>query len=310
MHACNYLSIFLLFTIYIMRASDIFLTIVILLIFTIIYASNILAVGAGSIKRDWPKHRCNPAIMPFASYFGHDAVENMTYCVQNMQTDYMGHLLEPVNYAMGVNQELASGLGDSVQHTRGFISDFRDSVTSIVSSIFGVFLNAMLQFQKTIIKLKDIMGKVVGISTTFLFMTDGAIRTGNSVWKGPIGGTLRTVCFHPDTELDLVNGEKKAIKDMTIDDVLASGSRVDGVVVLTNLYQEPFYRVRSHKMERDVLVTGGHYIMDEEKNKFVFVRDSNVATKTDDISKKLYCLITDDHLIKIGEHTFWDYEDS
>jgi hypothetical protein len=293
-----------------MRASDIFLTIVILLIFTIIYASNIFAVGASSIKRDWPKHRCNPAIMPFASYFGHDAVENMTYCVQNMQTDYMGHLLEPVNYAMGVTQQLGGGLGDSVQHTRGFISDFRDSVTSVVSSIFGVFLNAMLQFQKTIIKLKDIVGKVAGISTTFLFMTDGAIRTGNSVWKGPIGGTLRTVCFHPDTELDLVNGEKKAIKDTTIDDVLASGSRIDGVVVLTNLYQEPFYRVRSHQMGRDVLVTGGHYIMDEEKNKFVYVRDSKVAEKTDDISKKLYCLITDDHLIKIGEHTFWDYEDS
>jgi hypothetical protein len=248
--------------------------------------------------------------MPFASYFGHDPVENMTYCIQNMQTDYMGHLLEPVNYAIGVNQQLSSGLGDSVQHTRGFISDFRDSVTSIVSSIFGVFLNAMLQFQKTIIKLKDIMGKVVGISTTFLFMTDGAIRTGNSVWKGPIGGTLRTVCFHPDTELDLVNGEKKAIKDMTIDDVLASGSRIDGVVVLTNLYQEPFYRVRSHQTGRDVFVTGGHYIMDDEKNKFVFVRDSKVAEKTADVSKKLFCLITDDHLIKIGEHTFWDYEDS
>jgi hypothetical protein len=293
-----------------MRASDIFLTIIILLIFTIIYASNILAVGAGNIKRDWPKHRCNPAIMPFTSYFGHDPVENMTYCIQNMQTDFMGNLLEPVNYAMGVTQQLGGDLGDSVQHTRGFISDFRDSVTNIVSSIFGVFLNAMLQFQKTIIKLKDIVGKVAGISTTFLFMTDGAIRTGNSVWKGPIGGTLRTVCFHPDTELDLLNGEKKAIKDMTIEDVLVSGSRIDGVVVLTNLYQEPFYRVRSHEVGRDVLVTGGHYIMDEEKNKFVYVRDSAVATKTDDVSKKLYCLITDDHLIKIGEHTFWDYEDS
>ena len=290
-----------------MRASDIFLSIVILLIFAIIYASNILAIGAGNIKKDWPKYRCNPAIMPFTSYFGHDAVENMTYCIQNMQTDYMGHLLEPVNYAMGVTQQLGGDLGDSIQHTRGFISDFRDSVTSIVSSIFGVFLNAMLQFQKTIIKLKDIIGKVVGISTTFLFMTDGAIRTGNSVWKGPIGGTLRTVCFHPDTELELVNGEKKAIKDMTIQDVLVSGSRIDGVVVLKNIYQEPFYRIKS---TRDILVTGGHYIMDEEKNKFIYVRDSVKATKTNDVSNTLYCLITDDHLIKIGEHTFWDYEDS
>lgn len=293
-----------------MRASDIFLTIIILLIFTIIYAANILSIGSSSIKRDWPKYRCNPSIMPFASYFGHDPVENMTYCIQNMQTDYMGHLLEPVNYTMGLTQQLGGDLGDSIQHTRGFINDLRNSITTIVSSIFGVFLNAMLQFQKTIIKLKDIMGKVVGISTTFLFMTDGAIRTGNSVWKGPIGGTLRTVCFHPDTELDLINGEKKAIKDITIQDTLANNSRVDGVVVLSNLYQEPFYRIRSHLTGRDILVTGSHYIMDEEKNKFIYVRDSTLANKTEISTRQLYCLITDDHLIKIGEHTFWDYEDS
>lgn len=293
-----------------MKASDIFLSIIILLIFTIIYASNIISIGSSSIKKDWPKYRCNPTIMPFASYFGHDPVENMTYCIQNMQTDYMGHLLEPVNYTMGITQQLGGDLGNSIQHTRGFISDLRDSLTSIISSIFGVFLNAMIQFQKTIIKLKDIIAKVAGISTTFMFMTDGAIRTGNSVWKGPIGGTLRTVCFHPETELYLKNGEKKHIKDITIHDILESGSRVDGVVVLNNVYKEPFYKVRIYSLGYDVYVTGSHYIMDEEKNKFIYVRDSKHAEQTDTINDKLYCLITDDHLIKIGEHTFWDYEDS
>ena len=33
------------------------------------------------------------------------------------------------------------------------------------------------------------------------------------------------------------------------------------------------------------------------------------AVRTDFETDTLSCLITDDHLIKLGEHTFWDWED-
>ena len=48
---------------------------------------------------------------------------------------------------------------------------------------------------------------------------------------------------------------------------------------------------------------------DETENRFVKVKDHKDSEETSEIIKEFCCLITDDHLITIGEHTFWDYED-
>ena len=85
-----------------MRSSDITLTIVIILIFVAMYFYNILAVGIKNIQDNWPEYRCNPSIMPFAGMFGHDAGSNFTFCIQNMQTDFMGYLLQPLTYLTSV----------------------------------------------------------------------------------------------------------------------------------------------------------------------------------------------------------------
>ena len=46
------------------------------------------------IKENWPKYRCNPVYMPLSD----DMSADFTYCIQNMQTDYMGYLLQPLTY--------------------------------------------------------------------------------------------------------------------------------------------------------------------------------------------------------------------
>ena len=33
------------------------------------------------IKTNWAKYRCNPMMMPFAGYAGHDPIENFTQCM-------------------------------------------------------------------------------------------------------------------------------------------------------------------------------------------------------------------------------------
>ena len=39
------------------------------------------------------------------------------------------------------------------------------------------------------------------------------------------------------------------------------------------------------------------------------MKDSKLAKPTNLKNDTFSCLITSDNLIKIGEHTFWDYED-
>ena len=55
-----------------MKSTDIAFTIFIIVVFLGLYVSNILAIGMKKVKDNWPLYRCSPAVMPFASIFGHD----------------------------------------------------------------------------------------------------------------------------------------------------------------------------------------------------------------------------------------------
>ena len=48
------------------------------------------------ISKNWPKYRCDITIMPFASFYGHDATENFNFCMKNMMNVEAGPLLSPV----------------------------------------------------------------------------------------------------------------------------------------------------------------------------------------------------------------------
>jgi len=174
-----------------MRSSDITLTIFIILIFVGMYFYNILAVGIKNIQDNWPEYRCNPSIMPFAGTFGHDVMDNFTYCIQNMQTDFMGYLLQPLDYLTSVISSVSGDLTEVVQDIRSFVNVFRNFISSIVQSIFGVFLNILTQFQFILIKMKDMLAKIVGIMASMMFILQGSVMTMNATWNGPPGQMVR-----------------------------------------------------------------------------------------------------------------------
>lgn len=174
-----------------MKSSDITLSIFIVLVFIAMYFYNILAVGIKNVQDNWPEYRCNPMVMPFAGTFGHDAGQNFTYCIQTMQSDYMGVLLQPINYAMSVTNSATGGIMNSVQSIREFMNQLRNSITSIVGSIFGVFLNILIQFQFIIVKIKDTMSKIIGIMATMMYILQGSVMTMQSSWNGPPGDMVR-----------------------------------------------------------------------------------------------------------------------
>ena len=174
-----------------MKSADITLSIFIILVFITMYFYNILAVGIKNIKDNWPKYRCNPMMMPFAGTFGHNVTQNFTYCIQTMQGNYMGTLLQPLNYLMSVTTKTIGGLRESIQDIRSFINVFRNMITSIVKNIFGIFINILTQFQFIMIKMKDMMGKIVGIMATMMYLLQASVMTMQSSWKGPPGEMVR-----------------------------------------------------------------------------------------------------------------------
>lgn len=293
-----------------MKSADIFLSLSIVLIFVGIYAFNTFSVGIENIKKNWPTYRCNPTVMPFASWFGHDPMQNFTFCIQNMQTSYMGNLLKPTNYAMSLVQDLIKGIMENIDWIRKKISSVVSNLMKVISSIMGIFINIILQFQRLIIKLKDTVSKVLGIVTTLVYIIDSGVKTGQSTMAGPIGGTLRYLCFDPDTPLKKIDGTIIKMKDVEIGDILDKNRKVIATMKLKGSKEEPFYKLYSKDLDEYIYVTGGHLIQDPITKKFIHTKNMKNAELCEDRDNSLMnCLITDDHLIEIGEFLFWDWED-
>ena len=51
-----------------MKFVDIIKALLIVVIFGLLFFSSILTNGLQDIKDNWPKYRCSPTYMPFASY--------------------------------------------------------------------------------------------------------------------------------------------------------------------------------------------------------------------------------------------------
>jgi len=301
-----------------MKSSDISLSIIIILIFILLYVFNILVVGIKNIKNNWPKYRCNPVVMPFASLFGQDPAQNFTYCIQTMQTNYMGYLTQPIHYNMSVLGDTTNTLITAINSVRAFFNNLRGYITNIIQSVFGTLLNILIEFQRLIINIKDMFSKTVGILAALMYTLDGSIMTMNSAWGGPPGQMVRALCFHPDTKLQLKDGTFVSMKDIPLGATLKNNARVRAVMNISNIDDdgkqiEDVYNVKGGENNEDILVSGSHLIHDPKINKYVYVKDLKGKTpsvKTSIECKTFSCLITSNHTIPIGEWTFHDWEDN
>jgi len=306
-----------------MKIGDIIKTVLIILIFVILYFSSFITVGLHKLKEDWPKYRCTPTMMPFAGYLGHDTAENFNYCVGNTQKDMMGFFLGPVNYVLGMVGNLAEDLIGNIQNIRKMLSFLRKSVSGVVGDVYSMFINVLIQFQTIITKTKDTIMKIIGTMFTFVYLIQSGIKTGQSVNRGPIGKTLRSLCFSPNTPLTLNNKQTKKMRDIHLGDILENGSEVIGKLKLKGDKLNPYYKIWSNNLNQYIYVTGEHKIFDKNTIKkyihrgnkkmfldnYIKVQDYDKAIKTDKYDNELACLITSDHQIPVGEFVFWDWED-
>ena len=275
-----------------------------------IYLSGVFYYSQmADIKANWPLYRCNPMYMPLAD----NMEENFTYCIQSMQSNFMGYLLEPLTF---VTNSLGTTIGNAVNEindVRKMFSKIRTMFSSVIQSVFGVFLNLVIEFQRIIISMKDLMGKTIGIMVSLMYVMDGSVKTMNSTWNGPPGQMVRALgkCFYPETLIKLKNGDTKQMKDINLGDILEDGSIVETTMQIDNkINPEPLYLIkRAGVNETPIYVTGSHLIYDKTSKEFIQVKDYNGATITDTKTEWFSCLITNTHKIQIGNETFWDWED-
>ena len=194
------------------------------------------------IKDNWPKYRCNPMYMPLSD----DIQSDFVYCIQSMQTNYMGYLLQPLTYITSNLSAMGAGFVNNIDSIRYMMSNIRTFLTTISEGIFGVFLNIIISFQKIMISIKDLVGKMIGVMVAMMYIMDGSLKTINSSWNGPPGQMVRALgkCFHPDTKIKLNDGSIKMMKDLHLGDVLENGVKIMATMQLENASgEEKLYKL-------------------------------------------------------------------
>ena len=262
--------------------------------------------SVAEIKKDWPKYRCNPMYMPLSDNIG----EDFTYCVQNTQVNMMGYLLQPLTFVLSNISSISGEFTENLDSVRNMFRVVREFITNIVENIFAVFSNLVIEFQTITISLKDSVGKIIGILVSLLYILDGSIKTMTSAWKGPPGQLVKAIgsaCFHKNTKLKLKNGKIIKIKEIEPGFILNNGSEVLATMLILNKNKEFLYSFKGNSQE--ILVTGNHFIFNQNINKFCKVKEHPDAKLTHLINDTYYCLITSDHKIKIDNYEFWDWED-
>ena len=167
------------------------MTLFIILAFCFLYVIATIIVGLKKIKKDWPKYRCNPSVMPFAGQLGYDAMENFTFCIGNIQGDLMGYFLKPIYFVMNLASSLGEVLAENIQNIRSMISWMRFSIFAIIGDVLGIFINVISRFQLLMIRIKSLVMKMIAITVVLLYKIEGAMLTGKSIYNGPIGDVLR-----------------------------------------------------------------------------------------------------------------------
>jgi hypothetical protein len=261
------------------------------------------------IKENWPDYRCNPMYMPLSD----NLQEDFTYCVQSMQTNLMGYLLQPITFITSSFSNLSGTFMTEINSVREMFNAIRVFITNIIQSIFGIFLNLIIEFQKITIGIKDLVGKLIGILATLMYVIDGSNKTIQSMWNGPPGQLVQALgkCFHPDTKIKLKNGNIVMMKDLNLGDILENGSRVNALMKIDNHDNEDLYILENKGVNGDNLyITGSHLVYDKSIGKYIEVKNYKNACKQEIVKTTWFtCLITDDHLISVGEELFWDWED-
>lgn len=162
-----------------MRFSDMAMSLLIIFIFTIGFSICVLLGKMTEVKQNWSKYRCDPSIMPLAGFVGPDGtdtVENFSHCLANSTGDLMGQFMAPLKATSGMTNILGGSIMNSLQSVRkmGDFSNFMGGF--MMEHMLNMFLTMMVRFQIIMMKIKNIVLKVVSLTIIITRMFESGTK--------------------------------------------------------------------------------------------------------------------------------------
>lgn len=303
-----------------MNSSDIWKVIFILILFAVVLFLNVCVKVLVETKHKWGNIKCNPMIIPLSSWFGYDPREQFDKCISSHLESKEGVTPDEKELIDGVMNDIdcATKEGQTISASVEEIQEKLDNNASSLSHIFGV---VGTEFQRTGYKIKDsfdrIQASINGMYNAFQHGTNAGIgitsKDSPIVQMVDFVDNIPLVCFHPDTLVPCKNNTHKRICDIVIGEELLNNvyviatMKILGNSILNENGKNDMYGLYSEKMNQYIYVTAHHIIEYEGKN--TFIKDHPNAKHYPNMNTNiLFCLVTSNQKIEIGEYTFKDWE--
>ena len=280
--------------------------IVIIILFTGLFYGIGAAMKFSTVKANWAQYRCDPAIMPFASYYGYDTTENFNYCTGSIFASKTGPTVSSFTSILGGISDVLGTLSTSMNSVRTSVATLGGGINVIFQEFVDRITGFFFQLRLSAVRIKMMMGRLYTIFFSVMYMGMSGM-TGLTTFSNT--DLFRFVdglgCF-PPAQLIVTRRGVLPIRSVQVGDVLAGGERVNGVFR---------FWAKGHPMRRlgSVLVSDNHYVRQNVANGSTWVRadehpDSVAAAAWE--GDELVCLNTDRHTMRIGGYVFRDFDET
>ena len=257
------------------------------------------------IKQNWPEYRCQPHMMPFASFFGQDINENFQFCLNQIIQENTKGITGPFAGGMFGFTTVLTNLMESANSFRTMLATLVGGVIKIVGEFKSRMTALMGRIKLTASRMKAMMFRIYGTMFAVIYMGLSA-QTGIANFGDTfIFKFIDTFCFPPEQPITLESGEVVPIAYVTVGDVLIGGHRVETTYSFMADGQD---MVRLNGVE----VSSNHLV--SSNGLWIMAKDHPDARPTHPwnggAARPLICLSTHDHIIDIGSYIFADYDET
>lgn len=281
--------------------------ILLLFIFISIWVGMISMADVEEVKRNWPKYRCRPNIMPFAGLYGQNTAENFQFCLSNMFGVELAEALGPIFVILSTMVSTLSTILQVANSMRVQLATLTGGINTIFQNFTDRFKQLMSAVQQSAYRMKLLMGRLYGTFFAIIYMTMAGMTSLDNFTHTILFDFLDTFCFDPDTLVEIQDKGLLKVKDVTMGDVFA---RTGGTVTATFQFDSDGQAMV--ELPGQIVVSTNHYIY--YLGKWIQARDHPEAIAKGPWSggkeRPLICFNTSDHRIPIGHYTFLDYDET
>jgi hypothetical protein len=187
------------------------------------------------IRNNWAYYQCQPSVAPFASFYGHNLQDTMSFCVQQQVKEHAGGVIAPIYKGIAEVQGVVDGVFTKVEAVEGGIMGLVSGFENFVINFVNSFRLLGVRVRVAVVRIKEIFQRVHAIFIAFAYSAVSAIMFGENLVCNPLTvfvGTIAGVdicCFAPETQVYAAGAGSVSISALRVGDTLADGCRVTAV---------------------------------------------------------------------------------